>query len=236
MFFVLSFVPLVIAAAIAQQSATSGPGHPDPLPESSPVQIKQGTTPRSGDICIVHVTVIDTASGKENRDSVVTISGDRIAGIAAGSAMAPAGSCTVIDGTGKYLIPGLWDMHAHGSQFDGVLPLYVANGVSGIREMFGPPDANQFRRELAARHSIAPHIYLGSHLVDGDPRMNAKEKYGSVTPGKLADLVLLDADPLADIRNTSKISEVFLAGEEFDRVRLDRLISIARDAPSQKSY
>jgi hypothetical protein len=68
MFFVLSFVPLVIAAAIAQQSATSGPGHPDPLPESSPVRIKQGSTPRSSDICIVHVTVIDTASGKENRD------------------------------------------------------------------------------------------------------------------------------------------------------------------------
>jgi hypothetical protein len=66
--------------------------------------------------------------------------------------------------------------------------------------------------------------------------MNAKEKYGSVTPGKLADLVLLDADPLADIHNTSKISEVFLAGEVFDRARLDRLISTARDAPSQKSY
>jgi hypothetical protein len=47
---------------------------------------------------------------------------------------------------------------------------------------------------------------------------------------------LLDADPLADIHNTSKISEVFLAGEEFDRARLDRLISTARDAPSQKSY
>ena len=46
-------------------------------------------------------------------------------------------------------------MHAHGSQFDGVLPLYVANGVTGIREMAGPPDANQFRRELAARHIVA---------------------------------------------------------------------------------
>ena len=142
---VLRLVPLVIAAAIAQQPATSGPGHHDPLPEISPVRIKQGSTPRSGDICIVHVTVIDTASGKENRDRVVTISGDRIAGIAAGSAMAPAGSCTVIDETGKYLIPGLWDMHAHGSQFDGVLPLYVANGVTGIREMSGPlPGASSF--------------------------------------------------------------------------------------------
>jgi imidazolonepropionase-like amidohydrolase len=66
--------------------------------------------------------------------------------------------------------------------------------------------------------------------------MNASEKYGSVTPGKLADLVLLEADPLADIHNTSKISDVFLAGEEFDRARLDRLVATARDAPSQASY
>jgi adenine deaminase len=116
LFIFLVLMPFGIAAAIAQQSATSGPGHPELLPESSPVRIKQGATPRSGDICIVHVTVIDTASGKENRDRVVTISGDRIAGVVEGSAMAPAGSCRVIDGTGKYLIPGLWDMHAHGSR------------------------------------------------------------------------------------------------------------------------
>jgi hypothetical protein len=42
MFFVLSFVRLVIAAAIERQSATSGPGHPDPLPESSTLWIKLG--------------------------------------------------------------------------------------------------------------------------------------------------------------------------------------------------
>jgi hypothetical protein len=161
-------MPFGIAAAIAEQSATSGPGHSDPLPESSPVRFKQGSTPRSGDICIVHVTVIDTASGRENRDGLVTILGDRIAGVVEGSAMAPAVSCRVIDGTGKYLIPGLWDMHAHGSQFDGVLPLYVANGVTGIREMDGPPDANQFRRQLAARRIVVPHIYLGSPFIDGD--------------------------------------------------------------------
>jgi hypothetical protein len=40
MFFVLSFVPLVITAAIAQPSSTYGPGYPDPLPESSPLRIK----------------------------------------------------------------------------------------------------------------------------------------------------------------------------------------------------
>jgi hypothetical protein len=170
MYFVLGFIPFGIAAVIAQRSTTFSPGRPDVLRKSPPVQISQGSTPRSR-ICIVHVTVIDTASGKENRDRVVTISGDRIASVTEGSVSAQAVSCRVIDGTGKYLIPGLWDMHAHGSQFDAVLPLCVANGVTGIREMSGPPDANRFRRELAARHIITPRIYLGSPLLDGDPPM-----------------------------------------------------------------
>ena len=64
---VLGFIPFGIAAAIAQQLGNSWPGRPGPSsPESSPVRIKQGSTPRSGQhpLCIVHVTVIDTASGQ----------------------------------------------------------------------------------------------------------------------------------------------------------------------------
>jgi hypothetical protein len=54
--------------------------------------------------------------------------------------------------------------------------------------------------------------------------MDASDKYGSVTPGKVADLVLLDADPLRDIHNTTKISEVFLGGKEFNRATLDQML------------
>jgi len=57
--------------------------------------------------------------------------------------------------------------------------------------------------------------------------MDTMDKYGSVTPGKIADLVLLDADPLQDIHNTTKISEVFLDGKEFDRKTLDLILKNA---------
>src|ERR1700738_2894138 len=54
--------------------------------------------------------------------------------------------------------------------------------------------------------------------------MDAADKYGSVAPEKIPDLVLLRADPLADIHiNTTKIVEVFSAGKEFDRVALDQM-------------
>jgi hypothetical protein len=60
--------------------------------------------------------------------------------------------------------------------------------------------------------------------------MDASGKFGSVTPGKIADLVLLDADPLTDIHNTTRISEVFLAGKEFNRATLDQMLSNAEAA------
>jgi Amidohydrolase family len=120
-------------------------------------------------IYITHVTVIDTESGKAPHNQTVIISGERISAVQDSRATAIPRTAKVIDGSGKYLIPGLWDMHVHGTEFDGTLPLYVANGVTGVREMWGPDDANKFRAELAAKHLIAPHIYLGSPIVDGKP-------------------------------------------------------------------
>jgi imidazolonepropionase-like amidohydrolase len=60
--------------------------------------------------------------------------------------------------------------------------------------------------------------------------MDVTDRYGSVAPGKIADLVLLDADPLNDIHNTTRISEVFLSGKEFDRAALDQMLRNAEGA------
>jgi imidazolonepropionase-like amidohydrolase len=124
---------------------------------------------QSSSIYITHVTVIDIKSGKEMYNQTVTVSGDRISGVQNSNAVAAPPGAKIIDGSGKYLIPGLWDMHVHGTQYDSTLPLYIANGVTGVREMFGPPDANKFRAELAAKNIIAPHLYLASPIVDGNP-------------------------------------------------------------------
>ncbi len=64
--------------------------------------------------------------------------------------------------------------------------------------------------------------------------MNAEDKYGSVTSGKIDDLVLLDADPLRDILNTTKISAVFLGGKEFNRVKLDQILQNAQDSAATR--
>jgi cytosine/adenosine deaminase-related metal-dependent hydrolase/ketosteroid isomerase-like protein len=120
-------------------------------------------------IYITHVVVIDTETGREAQDQTVVISGEKILDVLKSSNASVRTEAKVVDGRGKFLIPGLWDMHVHGTKFDSTLPLYIANGVTGVREMWGPPDANKFRAELAAKHLIAPHIYIGSPGVDGKP-------------------------------------------------------------------
>jgi hypothetical protein len=120
-------------------------------------------------IAITHVTVINTRTGGEIQDLTVVLSGERILRVRASKGYRIPRGARVLDATGKFLIPGLWDMHVHGTKYLDTLPLYVANGVTGVREMSGPPDANKFRSELAAKQLLAPHIYLGSPLVDGNP-------------------------------------------------------------------
>jgi imidazolonepropionase-like amidohydrolase len=120
-------------------------------------------------IYITHVTVIDTETGAELADRTVVVLGGRIEEVRASQNSTPPKDAKVVDATGRYLIPGLWDMHVHLTTVDATLPLYIANGVTGVREMFGPPNAQQFRGELAAKHIVAPHIYLASPIVDGDP-------------------------------------------------------------------
>lgn len=121
-------------------------------------------------IYVTHVTVIDTKTGKEAEGRTVVISGDRISEVKDSKGIKPPAGAKVVDGTGKYLIPGLWDMHVHSWDFDATFPLYIANGVTGVRDMSGPQDANKFRAELATKKGVTPHFYLASPIIDGHPK------------------------------------------------------------------
>ena len=90
------------------------------------------------------VTVVDVETGRLRPNTTVVVEGDRIARLGpAGSVPTPTGA-DVVDGKGRFLIPGLWDMHVHlvfGDWLPGAkeiaLPLFLANGVTGVRDMGG---------------------------------------------------------------------------------------------------
>jgi hypothetical protein len=98
------------------------------------------------------------------------VDGDRIVAVGPWRKTHIPRKAVVVDGTGKFLIPGLWDMHVHGAS-DARAPwshlLFLANGVVGVRDMSGPPDAHAWRATQASNEDPSPTVYLGSPIIDG---------------------------------------------------------------------
>jgi imidazolonepropionase-like amidohydrolase len=86
-----------------------------------------------------HVTVIDVERGLARHDQTVVIRGNRIAAAAPSrqTGLVPRGT-RIIEARSKYLIPGLWDMHAHGPFSADLFVLHAGHGVTGIRHVGGP--------------------------------------------------------------------------------------------------
>src|ERR1043166_10251124 len=95
-------------------------------------------TPQGRPIAITAVNIVDVDNGRIIPNSTVTIEGTRIASITQRGSSRDA---RVVDGHGAFMIPGLWDMHAHTEAAgESALQLHIANGVTGIREMGSDPD------------------------------------------------------------------------------------------------
>jgi imidazolonepropionase-like amidohydrolase len=126
-------------------------------------------------VVIAHVTVIDPAGGALHRDWSVAVEGDRIAYAGPASTIRVPPSAQVVDGSGKFLIPGLWDMHIHTFFGDWVpggrevtLPLLLANGVTGVRDMGSDLEPIlKARADLAAGRQIGPRLVTSGPMLDG---------------------------------------------------------------------
>jgi hypothetical protein len=125
---------------------------------------------------ITHVTVLDTVAGKEIPDRTVVISGDRISEVTAGNETKVPSNAQVLEGKGKYLIPGLWDMHVHAvfaERLDSMFPMFVANGVLGIRDMGSSmplTEIDQLRKDTRSGARLGPLIVAAGPILDGHPK------------------------------------------------------------------
>lgn len=88
---------------------------------------------------ITHVSVIDVARGKVLPDMTVVVRGTNIESVAPSRQVILPKSTMVAQGRGKFIVPGLWDMHVHFRDTDRDLKMDVANGVLGIRNMGAQP-------------------------------------------------------------------------------------------------
>jgi imidazolonepropionase-like amidohydrolase len=133
--------------------------------------------PASPPVLIIHdVNVIDVTGGPTQTHRTVIVRDGQIEEIAS-SAGVVGGKLQglYVDGTGKFLIPGLWDMHVHmvfGDWFprgkEVTLPLFIANGITGVRDMGGELEVlQQWRKEITAGTLIGPRMVISGPMLDG---------------------------------------------------------------------
>jgi imidazolonepropionase-like amidohydrolase len=126
-------------------------------------------TPQARALAITGVSVVDVVDGRILQNRTVTIRGRTIASITQNTA--PPGDAQVVDGQGKFLIPGLWDMHAHMEMTgESWLQLYVANGVTGIRDMGSALDfILNLREASSSARVLGPRIFAAGPILDDAP-------------------------------------------------------------------
>jgi imidazolonepropionase-like amidohydrolase len=111
---------------------------------TGPAGRAQIATERS--FAFAHVNVVDVERGVVRDDQTVVVAGNRVAQVGPADRVTTPPGAQVIGVRGKFLIPGLWDMHAHGPFSADLFVLHAAHGVTGIRHMAGPlTEATAFR-------------------------------------------------------------------------------------------
>ena len=135
----------------------------------------------AGSFLIRNVAVVDVETGTIREGQDVVVSDGRITSVGGARQSRANDSLVTIDGTGKYLMPGLWDMHTHSlkSSAQFMHPLFIANGVTGVRDMSGCmsepesflaciDDRERWNEALRDRSGLSPRYVLqSSYQING---------------------------------------------------------------------
>ena len=140
-------------------------------------------------LVITDVNIVNVRTGEILPDQIVIIEGNRIAAAGSRKTTRYPRNAPSVNAKGGYLIPGLWDMHVHlvfGDWFPRAqeisLPLFVANGVTSVRDMGSELETVQnWRNEIEAGRLLGPRILTSGPMLDG-PKPRFPGSLAIVTP------------------------------------------------------
>ncbi len=205
----------------------------------------------SNALIIDDVSIIDVSTGVVQAHRTVIVSTNHILAVVAHRDVPKEEAeknkplATVIDGRGKFLIPGLWDMHVHmafGDWFprakEITLPLFIANGITGVRDMGGDLDTlEQWRQQTSTWQLIGPRIVMAGPMLDG-PKPRFPSSIAITTPedgrravdelaGKGVDFIklqsLIPRDAVFAIADEAKKRGITFVGHVPDSVRASEM-------------
>jgi imidazolonepropionase-like amidohydrolase len=218
---------------------------------SEPIQAQK---PAADDLLVLNnVTVVDVQTGALQPEQTVILERNHIASVGPSKLTKYPRNAPSVNCRGLFLIPGLWDMHVHlvfGDWFPGAqdisLPLFVANGVTGVRDMGSELDVVQgWRNEIEAGRLIGPRIYTPGPMLDG-PKPRFPSSVAIATPEDarraVADLKRRGAD-FIKLQSLIPRDAVFAIAEEAKRQEIpfeghvpDSVSSSEMSAAGMKSF
>jgi hypothetical protein len=154
------------------------------------------------DIAIQNVTVIDATGASAKSGMTVLITGNRILKINRTQKTKLADDVRVVDGSEKFLIPGLWDMHIHpfGEEDDihwkEFMALFITNGITNVRVMFGNPGFHQWREEISSDKLIGPRMIIASPRSPGFSSVEEGRHFVRKSKSEGADFIKILSDDL----------------------------------------
>lgn len=157
-------------------------------PERQPTAVRT-----EGPWAITNVAIIDVQSGTVAHEQTLLIEEGRIVRIGGVGAVKLAPGIRIVEGEGKFLLPALWDMHTHVLAISPLLdlPLYIAYGVTNVRDMQGcpkpddpfvscPEDKRRWTAEAVDGERVGPRILGSTSWMANGPGMVAR--LGSLPP------------------------------------------------------
>ena len=211
----------------------------------APAQLPAQKPSSDAPLVLKNVTVVDVRNGTLQPDQTVIIEGDHIAFAGPNQSAKFSHRAQVVSGRNLFVIPGLWDMHVHlvfGDWFPDAqeisLPLFVANGVTGVRDMGSELGIVQgWRNEIEAGRLIGPRIRTSGAMLDG-PKPRFPSSIAIATPDDArravsdlkrsgADFIKLQSliphDAVFAIADEAKKQEIAFEGHVPDSVRASEM-------------
>ena len=202
-----------LVAASCRHAADVGPV----AARTSDAQLVAWPTPA---LAIRNVTLVEE-SGERLPGTTVVIRDGRIAQVARDASTAIPADAEVVDGTGRFLIPGLWDAHAHLTYVGECgLPLLVAHGVTSVRDLGGTMALRDWRERVGEREIVGPRIWMAGPNIEAKAWMDGAREH-------MAPMLANTEYASFDVFGISPRIEV--ASEQDARAAIDSIVALGMD-------